>query len=35
MCVLSLFYWMLTKRNPRVFVVMITLIDQVLNYGLQ
>jgi len=35
MYVLSLFYWMLTKNNPRVFVVIITLLDQVLNDGLQ
>ena len=35
MLVLSLFYWMLTKNNPRVFVVIITLLDQALNDGLQ
>ena len=35
MLVLSLFYWMLTTNNPRVFVVIITLLDQVLNDGLQ
>ena len=35
MYVLSLFYWMLTLKNHRVSVVMITLTDQRLNDGLQ
>jgi len=35
MRVLSLFYWMLTKKVSQVFVVIVTLIDRILNDGLQ
>ncbi len=36
MHVLSLSYWMFNEnKNHRVFVVIVTLIDQILNDGLQ
>jgi len=33
MHVLNLFYWMLTEKNHRLFVVIVTLIDRILNDG--
>ena len=35
MRVLSLIYWVLTKKDCRVFVVIITRKDRILNDGLQ
>ena len=35
MHVLSLFNWMLTKKNSRVFVVIATLMDRNFHDGLQ